>query len=141
METKRYFWQADGLDEYGYGSMYPEDPSYPSKELIEKSDFDRVTAERDALQKLLNARDEEADKLRTQLSDLAEAATSLIATVEVHKAKHEFQDDIHSHEKWAMDELNELVSATEENSNNPEHPAPANHNCRSCEDSGCPDCY
>lgn len=33
-------------------------------EYVMLSDFDRVTAERDALQQLLNARDEEVDKLR-----------------------------------------------------------------------------
>jgi len=81
------------------------------------------------------------DKLRAQLSDLAEAATSLIATVEVHKAKHEFQDDIYSHEKWAMDELNKLVSGTEANIKTSEQSAPATHKCRSCDDTGCPDCY
>jgi len=70
MGAKRYFWQADGLGEYGYGSMYPEDPSYPTTELIEKSDFDRVTAERDALQQLLNARDEEVGVMRRQLDAL-----------------------------------------------------------------------
>lgn len=33
-------------------------------------DFDRVTAQRDALQQLLNARDEEVDKLRTLLRSM-----------------------------------------------------------------------
>jgi hypothetical protein len=33
--------------------------------LVLERDFDRVTAERDALQLLLDARDEEVDKLRT----------------------------------------------------------------------------
>lgn len=39
---------------------------------VSEADFDRVSMERDALQQLLNARDEEVDKLRTALKFYAD---------------------------------------------------------------------
>lgn len=39
------------------------------KDIVLASDFDRVTAERDALQQLLNARDEEVERLRKELGE------------------------------------------------------------------------
>ena len=39
---------------------------------VAEVDFDRVTAERDALQQLLNARDEEVDRLRAALKFYAD---------------------------------------------------------------------
>lgn len=44
-------------------------------------------------------------ELLEALSDIEEIATSLEATVGQLHAKDEFEDDIHIHEKWAMDEL------------------------------------
>lgn len=66
----------------------------------------------------------EAGRLRAQLACLTEAANSLIATVEVHKATHEFQDDVHAHEKWAMDELENALSASAD---------PAASECSDCQ--------
>lgn len=40
---------------------------------VAEVDFDRVTAERDALQQLLNARDEEVEGLRKASSEIADA--------------------------------------------------------------------
>jgi len=56
MEIKRWDWD--------YGCMSQDsDGAY-----VWVEDFDRVTAERDAIQQLLNARDEEVDRLRAELN-------------------------------------------------------------------------
>ena len=47
-------------------------------ELVERSHVERLTAERDALQQLLNARDEEMDRLRNQLAQ-CEAMAMMVA--------------------------------------------------------------
>lgn len=47
-------------------------------ELVERSHVERLTAERDALQQLLNARDEEVDRLRNQLAQ-CEAMAMMVA--------------------------------------------------------------
>lgn len=63
-EVKRYYWNADDIDGLGYGSLdLLADAS--SQELVSGSDFDRVTAERDALQQRLTAADERVDQAET----------------------------------------------------------------------------
>lgn len=48
-EVKRYHWSGDHLDGIGYGCMY-ESVESGTKEMVDATDFDRVTAERDAAQ-------------------------------------------------------------------------------------------
>ncbi len=45
---------------------------------VSEADFDRVTAERDALQQLLNARDEEVERLRGHVLRLCAGANAEI---------------------------------------------------------------
>lgn len=64
MEAKKFHWESDSAMELdGYGCMYFE-PTEHSLALNLSEDFDRVTAERDALQQRLNAVEEENDRLR-----------------------------------------------------------------------------
>ena len=54
------------------------------------------------------------DSASAKLSIVMEAAKALIATVEVCRATREEQDDVHTHEKWAMDDLEKSLYASAE---------------------------
>lgn len=56
------------IQRYGFGSPSKHFGPAPSGNYVKAEDFDRVTAERDALQQLLNARDEEVERLRACLT-------------------------------------------------------------------------
>lgn len=72
-------------------------------------DFDRVTAERDALQQLLNARDEDVDRLRNQLAQ-CEAMAMMVA--EREWAEHVGTGPVSSKVEAAFTQLhNELQEA------------------------------
>lgn len=52
-----------------------------------------------------------APELLEALDSINESVDSLHATVGMYWAKDEFGDDVHFHEKWAMDELISKVAA------------------------------
>lgn len=68
MEVKRYLPQKTPI-----GFVMKENPE---GYYVMVEDFDRVTAERDALQQLLNARDEEVDRLRGHILCLLAGANA-----------------------------------------------------------------
>lgn len=79
-EVKIWYWSPDHVSEFGYGSMddQPSPVEWPSSlPLVDKSCFDRVTAERDALQQRLTAADERADVLETEVARLNRVKLSL----------------------------------------------------------------
>ena len=64
MEAARY------IESCGEGGGVAPVPHGERGEFVDVSEFERVTAERDALQQLLNARDEEVGELRGLLHSL-----------------------------------------------------------------------
>jgi hypothetical protein len=61
MDVKRYLPQKTPI-----GNVMKESPE---GYWVLSNDFDRILAERDALQQLLNARDEEIERLKQELAD------------------------------------------------------------------------
>ncbi len=64
------------------GATIGYDPHGP--EIVLAADFDRVTAERDALQQRLTAADERADGLETEVARLNRVKLALKELVEIH---------------------------------------------------------
>lgn len=74
-EVKIWYWSPDHVSELGYGSMgdQPSPAGRPdSRPLVGKSDFDRVTAERDAA---LGREATLIEDLQTRTADLLECGT------------------------------------------------------------------
>lgn len=113
--------------------------------VVMASDFDRILAERDALQNLLNARDEEMGKLRAALKFYADQDHFYhgdenwdSVSGEPHNILWHAEEPYSVENGWlarqALLECSNLSASTE--------PAVrAEYKCRTCSDTGCVDCY
>lgn len=114
-------------------------------ELVERSHVERLTAERDALQQLLNARDEEVGKLRSALKFYADQDHFYhgdenwdSVSGEPHNILWHAEEPYSVENGWfarqALLECSNLSAPTEP-------AAKTEYKCRVCNDTGCPDCY
>lgn len=130
-------------------SKYPEIHEFDGAEFIRCSDFDRVTAERDALQARLNAADQEKDDLTFQLNDregsrydwlqAAQAAEKRVEVLEAQLADRDallreirFKEDGHGFRvcklgSYYTDKIDAALSASAK---------PSAPKCETCHDAG-----
>jgi hypothetical protein len=99
---KACYMPCEGLDLNG-GSA-----EHDGQMFVRERDFDRVTAERDALQQLMNARDEEVEQLRDQLSEAQLLAAYRLVMLD---ERNLLLSDIYTHNELSLRDNERIESA------------------------------